>query len=457
MSEKQLIQAPEEIRLTEQDEVQEILGNPPSWILQNGALLVALLFLILGTLAWMIKYPEILTARVFLTTETPVIQVKSRINEKIKNLLAQDQSTVEEGEILAILDNTAKREDIDSMKVFLNHLHQKMESGDYDFPKLKNNWILGDMQSTFASLEQNLKDFSFFLDQTIVGQQIRTLNNERKLLNESNTVIRKQRLLAKQQVDLAESNFERGEQELVNGAISSRELEARKTLVLNERQKYEQLAERIKTNELSMSQKEREIDLLRQERYNEIASKTYNIENNINVLKEKILAWEQNFLVKAPASGRLAYNSPWSVNQTVDQNQILFSVIPPTQNTDNSGNTIIARGFLPAQRSGKVKDTMLVNIRLDNYPYKENGVLQGRISYKAPIPNENGNYQIRIELPQELVTTSNKAIEFEPQMPGTAHIITEDRRIIQVIYNELSNIFKDTYNSEKVGARLNNG
>ena len=83
MPETKLIEDPNDIRLRENDEIQQILGNPPGWILRWGILLVFLSMIVFFALAWFIKYPDIIEAPMVLTTQNPPIRVVARSNGSI--------------------------------------------------------------------------------------------------------------------------------------------------------------------------------------------------------------------------------------------------------------------------------------------------------------------------------------------------------------------------------------
>ena len=78
---------PEDIRLkTERDNLQNMLGHPPGWSLRWGitaVLVAAALFL---GLAWLVKYPDVIVARVVIVTENPPIRLFARSSGKISRL-----------------------------------------------------------------------------------------------------------------------------------------------------------------------------------------------------------------------------------------------------------------------------------------------------------------------------------------------------------------------------------
>ena len=59
-------------------------------------------------------------------------------------------------------------------------------------------------------------------------------------------------------------------------------------------------------------------------------------------------------------------------------------------------------------------------------------------------PQVGENYLLEIALPDSLVTTYDKLIPFRQEMQGTANIITEDRRVLERIFDRVNNILKNS-------------
>ena len=96
----------------------------------------------------------------------------------------------------------------------------------------------------------------------------------------------------------------------------------------------------------------------------------------------------------------------------------------------------------PAQNLGKVKIGQIVNIKLQNYPDYEFGVLKGTVNHISEISTTDGFYTIDVSLPEKLITSYNKEIEFKQEMRGSADIITEDLRLIQHFFYQLNKIIQ---------------
>ena len=102
---------------------------------------------------------------------------------------------------------------------------------------------------------------------------------------------------------------------------------------------------------------------------------------------------------------------------------------------------IIGRINLPAKGAGKVAVGQKVNIRFENFPYMEYGIIKGQVKSISPIPN-NENYIVEVHIPQEMKTNYNIPLKFTPEMKGSAQIITEDLRLIQRFFNPAKSLLK---------------
>ena len=71
----------------------------------------------------------------------------------------------------------------------------------------------------------------------------------------------------------------------------------------------------------------------------------------------------------------------------------------------------------------------MVNIRLDNFPDAEFGMLKGVVHNISFVPTTSGGttyYVVEIVLPEGLNTNYRRALPYLPNMHGTAEIITEN-------------------------------
>ena len=157
---------------------------------------------------------------------------------------------------------------------------------------------------------------------------------------------------------------------------------------------------------------------------------------SLNHLKKAIGDWEYNYVLKSRIKGRVSFLNHWHTNQTISRGDLVFTVIP-------SGNlAFMAKLKTLIQNSGKIKVGQSVHIKLENYPDTEFGVLNGKVKNISLIPDREGWYLIDVELPQKLVTSYHKEIDFKPEMRGTAEIITEDIRLIQRFFYRFKEVLR---------------
>ncbi len=127
--------------------------------------------------------------------------------------------------------------------------------------------------------------------------------------------------------------------------------------------------------------------------------------------------------------GEIYYTKNWFRGEKIKPNTHLFNIVP------KKINNLVAELKVPFQSALKIKKGQKVKIKIENYPYKENGVIIGMINKIPKIYNTNGFYIIDIKLPKKLITTSNNEIEFRQEMLGSAEIITEDLRLIERFFS----------------------
>ncbi len=162
-----------------------------------------------------------------------------------------------------------------------------------------------------------------------------------------------------------------------------------------------------------------------------------NVIQSYNQLKKSIRDWEFHYVLKSNIAGKVSFLNFWSKNQHINQGDLVFTIIP----TESS--SFIAKLKTPTQNSGKIKQGQKVIVKLENYPETEFGTLSGTIKNISLIPDNEGFYLINVSLPQKLVTSYNKEIEFKQEMRGIAEIVTEDLRLIERFFYQFREIINN--------------
>lgn len=152
------------------EEVQEVMGQVPAWIIRWGitVLFAVVLSLLLGS--YFFQYPEVVTTEMVLTSRQPVGKVVARSAGQISGLYAANGQEVKMGALLAVVENTARTEDVLRLKKLLVRYQEEPERLSYYL--LQEMWLLGDIQSTYMSLvskEVSARDYRASVGQLLAA------------------------------------------------------------------------------------------------------------------------------------------------------------------------------------------------------------------------------------------------------------------------------------------------
>jgi HlyD family secretion protein len=157
---------------------------------------------------------------------------------------------------------------------------------------------------------------------------------------------------------------------------------------------------------------------------------------SFNRLNAALMQWTQDYLIVAPINGQVTFNKFWTVNQNINAGEKIISIVP----ADSSG--IIGKLTMPVYRSGKVRPGQKVNIRFDNYPYMEFGMVSGCVEKISVVPADN-TYSVDVSFPNGLITNYQIDLPFVQMMRGKAEIVTQDSRFLERIIRPIRSLIKN--------------
>jgi len=424
----------EEIELRS-EEVQEILTKVPHWMIRWGNVLFLFLILLLFALSWIIKYPDVVISEVILTTENPPQKEYAKVTGKIDTIFVSDSDNVSDQQPLAILENTANYKDVFFLKSIIDTIQIQKHSFYFPIDELPI-LFLGEIDAAYSTFETNYiqyvlnKELKPF---TNVALANKTTTSE---LNRQLRNLRAQKVLHKQELEFKKKDLSRSQILFEKGVISEQNYETKQLEYLQAERIYKNMVSSISQLREAISNSENtskgtEISSIREEKV--LLKKVI---QSFNQLQKSIKDWEIKYVLSSKMDGNVSFLNYWSENQTVNQGDLVFTIIP------NVNSSFIAKLKTPAQNLGKVKVEQNVNIKLHNYPDYEFGVLKGTVTTISKISNKDGIYTTDVSLPETLITSYNKEIEFKQEMQGVAEIITEDLRLIERVFYQFKKIFK---------------
>lgn len=414
------------------EQVQEILTRMPSWIIRWGNLVILIILVIVFFVSWWVRYPDVITTQIMITTNIPPEKLVAKVSGKIETILVEDKSSVYKNTPLAVIENSANYDDVFLLKSIVDTID--IDINKFPFEKLKSAQ-LGEVESFFAVFQK--ESLANDLNSKLQPYQIEgtAQSYESIQLKERLSLLESQRSSSKAELVLQKSDLDRYEGLFKKGIIATQELEKHKLTYLQVERSYKSLLSTISQlkssiNELNKNRKTTQI--------NE-SKENVNLERNViqafYSLKKAIRDWELNYVLRSSIEGKVSFLQLWAPNQTVNAGDNVFAVIP----TNEKG--YIGKVKAPAQNSGKIKINQLVNIRLANYPDREFGIIKGAIKAISLTPDKDGNFLIDVSLPKGLKTSYQKPIVFQQEMSGTADIITDDLRLLERLLYQFRDIF----------------
>ncbi len=425
------------------EEVQEIMGTPPKWIIRWGIVIIFFVVMTLLAGSYFYKYPDLIKAQITIVSENPPVSIVARADGKLNNIFVADKQVVTANTILGIIENTADYEDAYELIGFLDSVQHY-----FNQPKLFNTlmfnkeYSLGQNHSYYSSLVSQLRDYQTSVNYNTFEQKIKSL--EKQVADYANYYekLRQQISVLNQDYVLASSQFHRDSTLHLRKVMTDVDYEKSQAAMLKQKYAYQNAMTELASTQITMNQLKQQIQeqkVLNSESENKLmAALKEKYDNLVNQLK----AWEQAYVLKTPIAGQVTFTNFWSVNQFVSAGNVVFNVVPEKE------QKIIGKATVPIAGAGKVEVGQRVNIKLDNYPYMEYGMLEGRITNisMVPVSNEKGGYYTaEIKLFNNLVTNYKKELPFNQEMQGNAEIITKDRRLIERLVEPLVSIFREKF------------
>ena len=422
----------EEIELRN-EEIQEILSRVPNWMIRWGSTLFFALILIVLAISWLVKYPDVIENEAVITTQIPPQKEFARITGKLDSIYIEESQTVEKNKVLAVLENSANTEDVYYLKSILDTLKLKGRVIDFPIHEIPI-LLLGEIETAYATFENNYTEYE-------LNKSLKPFYNEAMAykisLNELKVRLQNmqsQYVLNQSELKLKRNNLERNKDLLNKGVISQLDYENRQLELLNVEKGLKNLGASISQTREAIANANNNSKGTEITRTTEEAKLLRNALQSYNQLKKAIRDWENLYVLKSEIDGKVSFLNFWSNNQSVNQGDLVFTIIP-----DNNRN-YVAKVQAAALNSGKIKVGQKVNIKLQNYPETEFGMLRGKVETISLTPDKDGNYLIDVSLPDKLITSYNKEIEFKQEMRGTAEIITEDLRLLERLFYQFKQL-----------------
>lgn len=428
------------------EEVLDIVEKIPT---SFGYWLIGLLltFLVLGIgICWFVKYPDTIDGEITINSSSTPVRLVAMTNGQI-TLLARPSQAVKKGEVIAIIKNPAELEDILTIKKDLASVKvQNLDHTSLIFP-VRRELILGDIEFKYVAFLSAYNDFDNFRNNNLFDRQVKdsyTLIDEQKRSLDQKYEVKRTRT----DVYISSMNELQGQRVLLDKKIISKsQYEQVRTNHLRNQENVDRIKDEIISTQVQIRDLNNRIGQFYLQKQQKASELKVQLLATYKDLISSITTWEQRYTIVAPIEGNLEFLQFWENDQFVNAGQELFSVVANSEN-----NALKGEVFIPAIGLGKVKIGQNALIYLNDYPSNEYGNIEGFISKLANISSTSRTPQgamtylnmanITLKHPNELITDHQMKIPFKPSMKGRISIITEDKRLLQRMFESIRTLTK---------------
>jgi HlyD family secretion protein len=418
------------------EEVQEIIGTPPAKIIRIGVSVIfgIIAFLLIGS--FFFKYPDIISARMYIKGNNPPADIQARANGKITELFVTDKQKVKEKQTIAIIENTCNYNDLQKLKTEIS----KFENGQntiVNFPS-DYKYHLGEIQTSYSAFERKIKEYKDFTELNYHDKKVKAYE---KQIN----AYRKHIINLKRQINLSKKDFILSKEQLKRDSVlykkeflSVSDFEKSKSIVIQKNNSYESYRNSLSNTEISITNIEQNILETKLQKINQEREFETSVNEIISNLKAQIKIWEQTYLLKSPVDGIVTFINFQNKNQNVSVGETVFTIVP------EKTSKLIGYAEIPLSGSGKVEAGQNVNVKFDDYPDTQFGMVKAKIE-NISLVQSNEFYIATLSFPDSLNTNYKRTLHFKQNMKGTADIITEDLPLAARIINPIKSIFYEKF------------
>lgn len=421
-------------------EVQEILGSVPSRMIRFGMYIFLFVLALIIAGAFIFKYPDIITSKIVVTTENPPATIVARSTGKIEKLFVADNQKVKAGQIIALIQNPSDYKDVLKLKEIMEAVQPVFDTmGLASVETFSKNLQLGTIQEYYSQFLTRYNELLVFVQQKYYPQMNKSLKQQLEMAKIQYDRLWEQKNAVEEEYKIKLRNYERQRKLIAQEVIANTDLEKAESEKLSKKSELDGLRSLLAEKQIDMSGLEQDIienEKTYLDQKNQYRSEMLQAFNN---LKSEVSNWELTYLMRSPIDGIVTFNKFWSENQNVAQGDKVFTVVP-----GNLGN-LVGKVELPIRGSGKVKPGLDVNVKFDNYPYMEYGLVRAKVKNVSLVPEDNF-YMVEVTFPNGLITNYNKPLELQNNLMGQAEIITDNLKLIQRIFNPIRALWKERIN-----------
>lgn len=417
------------------EEVQVIVDRMPTKGATYMAIVVAILTLIAFILSCIISYPDTVDGSISITSDNAPIRLVANSSGQLQ-FFYSDGDTVQKQVPVACIRNSAEASDVLELERVLG---TPFKSEEY---KLLESFeqVIGEISGAFNQYLLSLSQYNQHLNSDLYAAETQNLQGQITSDEEILHHVDAERNIRQEVLDLNSNELTKDSLLLVHKAITSKDLDQQRTSYLmasesfwNTESNRATVQARINQNKIKIKQVFVEQKETGEKLFADVLGKRSDLFNQIRV-------WKEHYLLMSPISGRLEYLGFWRNHGFVRAGEEVVTIIPKQQE-------LFGEVRVPSVGVGKIKVGQPVNVKVNNYPYDEYGIIKGEVVKVSQIPSlmttKDGDiecYLVLVRFPNGAVTNYGIKLNINFESKGTAEIITKDKKLIERLFDNLKSL-----------------
>jgi multidrug resistance efflux pump len=413
------------------EEIQEILGTPPGWILRFGTLLFLIIIVLLFWLSYWIQYPDVVESEIIVSFNDPPTKLISPKSGYLNKLHTKHNQRVRKGQLLISYNSEANYLDVLSLYEKLVQVKPTIPSAILTLT-ISENYNVGELQKYLFQFLDKQKQYNLRSKEII--EVTNKTDKQKQIISLENGIQYSVNLKENLAIQIENTQIQIKNEEAMVKMDKLSQSELNKT-----KDKLTVLITSLNATEAEIKDKQFKIsnlksDLVNLKAGNEKGREVALLEMNAAFvqLKSNVSEWISLHLIISPSNGTVQVTNKFlKSGQYVNKDEPLLMVIPTQSNK--------MRGIMniPFTESGNIRKNQTVLVRLNSYPSSKYGIIKGKVASSSSIAledNEKLVSPVTVYFSKGLVTTTGYKVSTKKELSGTARIITQNKRFIQRLF-----------------------
>jgi multidrug efflux pump subunit AcrA (membrane-fusion protein) len=411
----------------------ELMSRRPGFLGRWALPLFLLILILLVCATWFIHYPDIIKTKATLIATNAPKEIVIRQEGRLVKLFVQNDDSVSKGKILGYIESSANHQQVHGLSILIDttvsDLHKN--STQNIVTRFGTNFDgLGELQQGYQQFVTAQQQFIDYLQNGFYLKKKRVLDEDLSSLIKNHEIVQQQKELLVKDLNLSEETYKANVSLLKDKVISKQDDRNEQSKLLSKQLSIPQINATLLANETQQREKKKEISDLE----HSISLQKVIFQQATQTFQNLINEWKKKYIIDAPISGKVVFLVPLQENQFLTAGKSIGFISP-------GDSHFYAEITLPQYNFGKASTGQPVQLRFDAYPYQEFGFVAGKLSYISSIPSDSG-FLGHIQLDRGLMTNQRRSLQYREGLKAEALIITEDMRLLQRFYNNVTSLGK---------------